>query len=240
MGVVVELLGPPGAGKTTLAAALRGELAARGHPVAPAVVVTDPTTPSAVRLLAKLELVLAALATRPAGSLRAIVAIVASRQPDAATVAHRAVAWLVAQQLLARARHRTGTTILDEGALQALWSLGLHGEHRQLLATWRERPARWHLSDLVVVLRPPLGRLEQRLAARDLPHSRIELLAGEERTAALRRADGLAAEIGASLATLGLAAERVLHIEQDDALAGAAVDHFARRIVELETAGTSS
>lgn len=236
MGLVIELLGPPGAGKTTLAAALRNELAARGRAVEPAVDVTDPATPSATRLLAKLQLVLAAIVTRPVSSLRAIGAIAASRQPDTSTVAHRAVAWLVAQQLVIRARRRPGVTILDEGALQSLWSVGLHGDLHQLLARWRTRPARWRVGDLVVVLLPPLQQLEQRLAARSVPHSRIELLAAEELASALRRAHDLTEEIAATLPQLGLATEAVRRIEDEDALATAAVRRIARHLDDLEPA----
>ena len=185
-GVSVELAGIPGSGKSRRARALAAGLAARGVLVHQPQALVAPSTPTGVRLSRKAVACCATALRDPALTARIVSAVVHSGQPGPADVAGRTVQWLVAQQIVASARRREGVTVMDEGLLQALWSIGIRGDAEPVL---RALPLRHRVPtpDLVVVVRVPPELALTRLTARTSRHSRTQQLAEGERLAELER-----------------------------------------------------
>lgn len=212
---VVELLGLPGAGKTTLANALARELAARGRTMTVATQSVGAGIPAARRYGAKLGLATRELVGRRGASVHAIRAVAASQQDGPSAALHRVVAWLVGQRLVGAAHDGSVDAVVDEGGLQALWSVGLDGDHRGLLEAWRARPERWVVGDVVVVLMPPTATIGARLAGRADPHSRVERLDGDRRHEALIRGEAVLRDIVDALPDLGVPAAAVVMVPDE-------------------------
>jgi len=186
----VELAGIPGAGKSRLARTLAGGLAGPGIVVAQPQNLLGPSIPTGPRLARKAQACAAAAAGAPVTTARFVRAVLASGQPGPGDVAGRTVQWLVAQHVMARALRRDGVSIVDEGLIQCLWSIGLRGDVQPVLeavAASRQVSA----PDLVVVVRVPPEVALERLAARRSRHSRIQLLPESDRLAELQRGDRL-------------------------------------------------
>jgi broad-specificity NMP kinase len=211
----IELLGLPGTGKSTLASALAGRL--RGPGGLPFELRSiDPASLRPRRLGTKLGLVAWQVSTSPAASVRAVRAVRASGQRGAAQVVRRSTAWLVAQSLLGAGRPSSvAGRILDEGPLQALWSIGLFGDHVTMLEGWVDQPELWRRADLVIVLDPPLSVVRSRLTGRAHPHSRLEDLGAEERAQALDRGHRVLYEIVESLPLLGVRPEAIVRLDEE-------------------------
>jgi hypothetical protein len=65
--------------------------------------------------------------------------------------------------------------VVDEGVLQALWSIGLRGKPESVLHTLASSQV-WAGPDLVIVVAAPLEVVGQRLAARGSRHARTQFL----------------------------------------------------------------
>jgi thymidylate kinase len=195
----VEFLGLPGAGKSTVAAALVRAATAAGHR---AMVVTaryDERRSPVARRTAKMRMVAAEVVGRPWPTLRAVGAIRRSGSEGVAADVRRSVAWLLAQRLLSNRAAHDGLTVLDEGPLQALWSLGLFGDHTTLLEAWRARPESWATADVVVVMLPSIPTVLSRLGDRRRAHSRVERLPRDARRQALQRGEIVLRDIADAL-----------------------------------------
>lgn len=238
MALTVEFLGPPGAGKSTVAAALVGELTRSGLAADVVTQGTDSGTPPVRRLLTKTRHALTEAAMHPAASTRAVVSLASSGQVDPGALAHLALAWLVAQRLVARGRTASGIVVLDEGPLQALWSVGLAGTHDRMLGRWAARPEGWRVADVVVVLLPPVATLASRLAARLRPHGRVDRLRGSRRLEALRRGRDLAREIAMAGPALGVREDAVIWLGRADDGADEMARAVAARIALLSGDGS--
>lgn len=215
-GVVVEFLGLPGAGKTSVARAM----AAAMPEVSLVTEGLDAGTPTASRLLRKVLAMATEALGRPGPTIVAADKVWRSGQGGPAAVLRRTTAWLVAQRLVARGRRRNGVALLDEGSLQAIWSSGLVGEHGSLLGAWQSSPDRWRRPDLVVVLRLEVAHAASRLSSRRDPHSRVERAQGADRTRQLRRGQAVLDDIVAVLERGELAHRGVVVVDvgPDDTL----------------------
>jgi hypothetical protein len=185
-GVTVELVGIPGAGKSSLAQALVADLAGRGVAVLEAQAALGPSVPVVRRLARKTVACAATALASPGTTVRVAGGVARSGQPGPGDVAGRLVQWLVAQHGTARARRRDGVSILDEGVLQSLWSVGLRGDVTPLL-TALDGSRGAASADLLVVVEVPPGTAQARLVARASQHSRTQLLAEDDRLAELER-----------------------------------------------------
>lgn len=176
--VLVEFVGLPGVGKTTLAAHAARELTARGLPVT---VVCDPCAALDVPPITRGNKVgrsLRTIATRPGATLGWLRVVLRSRQRtalDLARVLHR---WLFLTDL--SARDWSGIRVLDQGVLQALWSMlyrSCTGE--DLGPSTCERLARL-LAERAVIVRVHADSTawRERLVQRT-PHSRLEQIRPE-------------------------------------------------------------
>lgn len=184
-GLTVEFAGIPGAGKSRLVRTFAAGLAARGVPVGQPQAQLGPATPTGRRLARKALASAAAILDAPGTSARVVRAIAGSGQPAAGDVAGRVVQWLVAQRVTAESRHREAVSLVDEGVIQCLWSIGLRGDVEAVLAGLASRAV--HRPDVVVVVRVAPEIALERLTARSSRHSRTQLLPESERLAELTR-----------------------------------------------------
>jgi predicted kinase len=182
---VAELCGLPGVGKTYLASHVRDRCRALGVRLSIADAMVGAARPMTRRVPRKALLVATEMLSHPVTSARAVGSIQRSRQRRQRDVVSWCVQWLVAQRLLAGARRTGGAHLLDEGPLQALWSIGLRGDVTGLLRAENDRPFARDVPDLLVVVDAPLETIARRLAARGSRHSRIQQLARSQLCAEL-------------------------------------------------------
>ena len=173
-GLVVELCGLPGAGKSTLCAALTERLQRTGMSTSVCTEPVGPGVPRLRRLQRKLTLTAGGVRAGPVASVRVARAILAS-QPTWRDGIHRCVAWFVAQRLAARPSAGV-VHLLDEGPIQSLWSVALSGDEERVHRVLKQDWCRWVVPDLLVVVDVPPTRANQRLRARTSAHSRISRL----------------------------------------------------------------
>ena len=215
---VVELIGPAGAGKTTLRRAL-AEL--------------EPQCRTAVRIDRRREL---PVVMRAALRLLPLLA--------GATLRRRAPSWSDAVQLVrlsslhpavARAASsRARFVVLDEGPVFALAKLDAYSHAAQDAGAfgvlWRDALARWRDPlDLVVWLDAPDELLTRRIRARAKPH-RVKTAGAIETEHLLSRYRDAYGAVVARLCTAG--GPRLLRI---DTSAGTTAEHAARLLAELRT-----
>lgn len=190
----VELVGIPGSGKSRLARLLATELGRRGVPVAQPQRHYDSTVPAGLRITRKAVACTAVSLAAPAHTARLVGRLAQSGQSRNADVAGRLVQLLVARDVARRAARHPGVSVVDEGLVQALWSVGLRGDLSPVLplftAVEHEQPA-----DLLVVLRVPSEIALSRLSARSSQHSRIQLVPESDRLAELKRGARLLDEL---------------------------------------------
>jgi thymidylate kinase len=190
----VELVGIPGSGKSRRARKLAERLGDRGVAVAQPQAPLAPAVPTARRLARKARACGATVVTAPGTAARVGLGVLRSGQPGAGQALGRLVQWLVAEDVAARMARRPGVSIVDEGLVQALWSIGLRGDVRPVLAALDASPGRAP-ADLLVVVRVPPELALARLAARASRHSRTQLLDETERLAELVRGARLLDEL---------------------------------------------
>jgi hypothetical protein len=187
--VVVELLGLPGSGKSRLAPLLVEALAGRGAFAARGATGVEPGIPPARRIAYKVSLLGLQGLTRPMASMKA-AAKIGMEQRTPGDAAARTVQWLVTQRLLEAARRDHGLRVFDEGALQALWSVGLrahHGRWLRLLRLLDDGHLAWVEPDVVVLVDVPQEVVRERLEARPSAHSRTQGLPRSGMAVELRR-----------------------------------------------------
>lgn len=182
----VELAGLPGAGKSRLARSLAEGLAARGLSVTGPDRSMAPSVGVASRLTRKATASAGVAARHPVLTARVAGAVARTGQPGLPDVAGRLVQWQVAQALLAGAHPASDVRVLDEGPVQALWSVGLRGDVTPALHAL-DASAGWRSADLLVVVRIDLAAAAARLTRRRSRHSRLQDLDPAELLGELRR-----------------------------------------------------
>jgi hypothetical protein len=186
---VVELCGLPGVGKTWVADRLVAALGEVGIVARRDDRGVGPDVGAGVRLVRKARLIVSTAVVQPATSARAVLRIAAGQHGGRDAVA-RPVQWLVNQGVLARARRGTGVHLLEEGLVQALWSVGLRGGVERLLGVL-ETSVAWEEPDLVLVVEAPLDDVRGRIVARSSVHSRTQRLPEAGLLRELQRGDEL-------------------------------------------------
>jgi hypothetical protein len=187
---VVELCGLPGSGKTLIANLLTDAMAQENLAVHAATDRVDHEIALPKRLGRKLTLVCHRLLDAPSPSVRMAARVAASQRSMADTVS-RQVQWLVTQDLLATARQRGGLHLLDEGVVQALWSIGLRGDVRRVPPIAIDRSEGLHTPDVIVMVEASVDCCSARLRMRSSHHSRTERLSAMSLDRELRRGEHL-------------------------------------------------
>jgi thymidylate kinase len=192
--LVVELAGIPGSGKSRRIRTLADRLTERGVAVHLPQAPLAPSVPTPLRLARKCLACATTTLTAPGTTARVVRGLVGSRQSGPGDVAGRAVQWLVAESVARRAARGTGVALVDEGLVQALWSIGLRGDVGPVLSAL-DASRRAPRADLLVVVRVEPDVALARLAARPSRHSRTQLLDETRRLAELRRGAELLDEL---------------------------------------------
>ena len=177
--LTVELVGIPGSGKSRLARTLATSLAERRIPVAQPSTPFASSVPTGRRVIRKLGACAAGTISSPTRTTRLTRGLLRSQQPDLPDVAGRWVQLILSARIEVQAARLPGVSIVDEGLVQSLWSIGLRGDVGPVLAALerdREQPA----ADLLVVVSVPPALAHSRLVARASRHSRTQLLAEDD------------------------------------------------------------
>lgn len=133
MGVIAEFVGLPGAGKSTIAHGVARELRCRGVPVSEPTYDVDHRVPRGVRARRKLRQALRGAGRDAACGSRELRALIASGQPTARDLLSVAVNWFYVTEVVRRCAAGAGVHLLDQGVLQALWSIAYRARHRDRL-----------------------------------------------------------------------------------------------------------
>lgn len=207
----LEFAGLPGSGKSRWAEYAASQLRAEGAEAwLPRASLNRPL---AVRSGDKLWSVGRAVSHSPVASIDAMRAVWASQGSQIERL-RRSLQWLDTQGRLAKRGPEATYLIMDEGPLQALWSIGLEGEWEPVLeAVERRGYLRAHC---VVVLHVSPEVALSRLEARAEGHRRIDRLASrrEKLNALERGADLLRALVGEWTDRYG--EDSVAQVEADD------------------------
>lgn len=181
MGLVVELCGLPGSGKSVLAAHTCAALRRSGVDAVVADLPVSAAATASARVRRKVLAAAVATAAEPVATGRAVRAVTSSR-PTARDGLGLLAQWLTVQQLQRSARARPGVWLLEEGNVQTVWSLALRASapEADAAALLQLRPP-----DLLVVVEAPLDVLLRRLDDRPSRHSRTQRLTADRRGAEL-------------------------------------------------------
>jgi hypothetical protein len=216
-GLVVEFLGLPGAGKSTLAHAVAASLRTAGVPVTEPTFQLDHETAPGRRRARKLAAAARTLCRAPVVATRCAGLVARSRQRRAAWLVPLVTNWLYLADGARRCTRTPGVHLLDQGLMQGAWSTA-YGAARfepRALAVRRVlravAPPRW----MVVVVEAAPHLLHRRLGERIAPASRLER---EATTPADRAplADGFAAMQTVEILLRMLVLERRLHVTRVD------------------------
>lgn len=193
-GLVVEMVGPPGCGKSLLAARVVDELTARGLPAEDAWAGFGRSGTTTARLARKAVAVSREIGTHPIGAAAVLLAVVRSRQPTTELVVKRTVNWLALRALLRRARRMGGIHLFDQGIVQELWSVALEGRPEPMFGVSTPGSAAMG-PDVLVRVDADVEFCAANLATRGTGESRLEQLRGEECVAAVESGDRYLAEL---------------------------------------------
>ena len=232
--MIVEFFGLPGVGKSTLAAALVRALRSEGDPVSCPTSMIGPDVSPALRYLRKSTRIGTTTLRVPAASLRLLRGIADSGQETMTHVGKRWGDFMLAQALLSQAPS-AGSVVLDQGIMQAIWSIGLRGNLARPLEALRSTVGVWSLPDRVIVVEAPLDHVVERLRSRTSKHSRVQG-SGMSMTSELARARGLMSRVLAEASSLGLGSDSMITIENPD---HSSPEDLVSRIPPLLTNGRS-
>jgi len=122
--VIVEFVGMPGSGKSTLARATARLLRARGTQVWEPTYLLDHQTAPGLRQLRKLTYATRGLLANRSAAVAFSAAALRSEQRHARDLGSVTLNWWYLLDVHRRAASTSGVHLLDQGLLQALWSLG--------------------------------------------------------------------------------------------------------------------
>ncbi len=208
-GTSVEFFGLPGSGKTTIAREVHAILSRRNPELIFAPQLLRDEAGAAVRAAAKLRLIVAEV-VRNRGWPDAVSRAIAIRQPHFRDSLRAVFSVATVSSLHANLQRRTASAVLDQGVLQALWSVQLKADNGQdcsalvaAILTEAASSARIHVS-----VETPQEVCVTRLGSRVSKHSRMQSAGASgdralwETAELLRRA--ILADLGAAYRRLGV------------------------------------
>jgi len=130
----------PGSGKSTIAHAVAGVLRSAGHQVSEPTWTTDRLPSATGRRLNKVRVAVAEGVERRTDARGGLSAILGSSQSGPAAYALGIINWFYLAGLCRLARRYPGVTLLDQGVLQAVWSVefGSRSPRGQPAEMWAE------------------------------------------------------------------------------------------------------
>ena len=174
-GTIVEFIGLPGSGKSTIAHALAELLSARGFVVSEPTWRNDHASRPAVRALRKASLAAAASVRGPRRAGDLLRSLVQSRQPTRRELLQLAINALYLAETATQCARSEGIHVFDQGVLQQLWSvLYRAGDSNDAERYYAGQLAGRAAATWVVMIDTPLGAVQRRLLARTGGASRFE------------------------------------------------------------------
>lgn len=139
-GPIVEFFGMPGSGKSTIAHEIAGILRERGVEVSEPTRTTDRLASDGGRRLDKFRLAASEGLAQRGRALRGVRTVLASSQSRPHGYPLSLVNWFYLAGLYRQAAQRPGVTLLDQGLLQAVWSIefGSRSPRGQSAESWAE------------------------------------------------------------------------------------------------------
>ena len=215
--LVVEFLGLPAVGKSTVSRRTADYLAQWGLPVIEPVRMLSDRSGLGPRLRGyrgKSLLIAREMLAHPAHSFRSILAIGATGQPSLSVLLMIIANWLMQCSLLRSCRRTRAVHLFDEGIFQGLWSIGYEGRPGAVHRVGASLHAALRMPDVVAVVEADLGTVSQRLERRKGHESRADRQWPEDGRAI---ADGslLMGEVIETLMTVSGGGEmpRVIHVD---------------------------
>ena len=192
-GLVVELCGLPGAGKTTIANALAELLRRDGVQVTVVDERVSAAVPRPLRIVRKARAAARVLAAAPFAESRAarVLGRGQTRPRDMVAVP---VQWWVTKRLLVEGAASGGVAVLEEGLVQGLWTAGLHSQRTSSVELVR-LASHGVLPDVVVHVDVSPHEAVERLRARRSRHSRVQQLPQSEQLTVMRHGQDLLREL---------------------------------------------
>lgn len=223
--VVVEFLGMPGVGKSTLTARVAEKLAQRGVPVCRA---------GKRARFENANLYLSFIASHPGYAFASVRAIIASRQRTLRDLTWVAMTWLKRSARIRRYKFENGVRLVDPGIFQALWSIGFSSRKTNLAALYGRLQNRMFVSDLAVIVEADAGTIRCRLEARPGRTSRLERWSGNG-TETFTRAANVMRQVKETVASVAAtrAGMRVITINNDGETLEANAERIADAIGKL-------
>ena len=174
-GTIVEFIGLPGSGKSTIAHALAETLRRRGATVSEPTWQNDHASSVPARTFRKGAFAIAAGIRDPERAGDLVQWIAHSRQPTIREAVKLTVNALYLAEARERCAHAPGIHVFDQGLLQQLWSVLYRAiEHHDAERTCAEQLTRCCGCVNVVIVETPLSTLRQRLQGRRADASRLE------------------------------------------------------------------
>jgi thymidylate kinase len=172
--VIVEFLGLSGAGKSAVSHQVAERLRRRGLPVRePTMALAPPPSRrSLVKRTIKLLHVARELILHPSGSLRSLKSLRSTRQQSLRELLRMGFNWLLLSSLMRT--HRRSLHLFDQGAFQALWSIGLEGQRGMIRRVGPRLVDTVPAPDVVVVIEADAKVVAHRLEARGGRESRAD------------------------------------------------------------------
>src|SRR5262245_46794748 len=164
--VIVEFLGLSGAGKSSVSHEVAERLRGRGYPVREPTLTLAPTgrRRSVLKRAIKSLHVARELFAHPRSSLASLKSMSATRQQRLQLYFRIGFHWLVLSSLMRT--HLASLHVFDQGAFQALWSIGLEGPPGTIQHVGPQLFATVPMPDVVVVLDASTDVVARRLALR--------------------------------------------------------------------------
>lgn len=186
--MLIEFLGLPGCGKSTLSHSVAEQLRHEGLAVDEATYVLSHRRHKLARLRSKLVHLADYAAHHPRVAWRHIRAIQRTRQASLADLRNSGMNWLFVSSISVSRPSERMIMILDQGIAQAVWSIGWAAQSDTWLDLLSAPSVRTSaMPDLVVSVRADLETIEGRLGARRVRASRMDGLARD--LEALRKAE---------------------------------------------------
>lgn len=234
--MIIEFFGLPGVGKSTLADQLRSSLHDAGYSARVTTRNVGPKARAISRYFRKMLMILLMLVRHPRAATQVLRSLRHSNQRPPVQAWHRWVDWMVAQALLVEGPS-SGFAILEQGSLQAIWSMGIRGDLGGPLDAIVQTRHSWLMPDVVVAVEAPLDQISARLDARGSQHSRLQE-DGHLHQGELDRAERLMSAVLTGTESIGLSRESTITIQNTEGSPPAEVAAvLARTLIELSGAG---
>ena len=176
-GCIVEFIGLPGVGKSTVAAGVVDGLSRKGIPVCQpnknAGLPPQGGTGVTLNKVGSLALSARAALVRPLYTLRSMRAILATGQRSRNDLRTLLQYWLNISQRMRQSRGVGGVHLFDQGIVQALWSIGFSSAEMDVNGLTRALKRSMPVPDLLVIVKASLPTVERRLLSRPQLSSRL-------------------------------------------------------------------